>query len=69
MPLKQEEYMRLTKSGLNGVVCFQETYNRDRYNVYHPHGMKSNFEWRLNGYDRMGAAKLHKIGMGCSYRP
>ena len=26
--------------------------------------MKSNFEWRLNGYDRMGAAKLHKIGMG-----
>ena len=24
MPLKQEEYMRLTKSGLNGVVCFKK---------------------------------------------
>lgn len=64
MPLKQCDYERLTHSGMNGCVCFQETYHRDRYNIYHPHGMKSNFEWRLNGYDRMGAAKLHKIGMG-----
>ena len=64
MPLPSEDYLRLTKSGLNGVVCFQETYNRDRYKVYHPAGMKSNFEWRLNGYDRMGQAGVHKIGMG-----
>lgn len=64
MPLKAEEYERLTHSGLNGVVCFQETYHRDRYKVYHPAGMKSNFEWRCNGYDRMGAAGVHKIGMG-----
>lgn len=63
-PLKMEEYRRLTESGLNGVVCFQETYNRDRYKVYHPKGMKSHFAWRLNGYDRMGQAGVHKIGMG-----
>lgn len=64
MPLKTEDYERLTRAGLNGVVCFQETYNRDRYKIYHPAGMKSNFEWRLNGFDRMGQAGLHKIGMG-----
>lgn len=64
MPLKSEDYYRLTQSGLNGVVCFQETYNCDRYKQYHPRGMKSNYEWRLNGYDRMGAAGVHKIGMG-----
>lgn len=64
MPLKSEDYARLTKSGLNGVVCFQETYNRSRYKLYHPAGMKSNFEWRLNGYDRMGMAGVHKIGLG-----
>ncbi len=64
MPLKAEEYERLSHSGLNGVICFQETYNRERYKVYHPRGMKSNFEWRVNGFDRMGEAKLHKIGMG-----
>ncbi len=64
MPLKSEDYYRLTKSGLNGVVCFQETYHKERYKVYHPAGMKSNFEWRLNGFDRMGQAGVHKIGMG-----
>ena len=64
MPLKAEEYKRLTRSGLNGVVCFQETYNRARYKVYHPQGMKSKFEWRLNGFDRMGQANVHKIGLG-----
>lgn len=64
MPLKAEEYERLTHSGLNGVVCFQETYHRERYKVYHPAGMKSDFEWRVNGFDRMGQAGVHKIGMG-----
>lgn len=64
MPLKAEEYARLTQSGLNGVVCFQETYHRENYKKYHPVGMKSNFEWRVNGFDRMGQAGVHKIGMG-----
>lgn len=26
--------------------------------------MKSKFEWRVNGFDRMGQAGVHKIGMG-----
>lgn len=64
MPMKEEYYKRLTKSGLNGVVCFQETYHREAYKKYHPQGMKSHFEWRLNGFDRMGRAGVHKIGMG-----
>ena len=64
MPLSTEDYAYLTTKGLNGVICFQETYNKDRYKVYHPRGMKSNYEWRLNGYDRMGQAGVHSIGMG-----
>ncbi len=64
MPLSSEEYYRLTQAGLNGVVCFQETYNRTNYKLYHPAGMKSDFEWRLGGFDRMGQAGVHKIGMG-----
>lgn len=63
-PMKTEQYSRLVKAGLNGVVCFQETYRRETYKNYHPRGMKSVFDWRLNGYDRMGAAGVHKIGMG-----
>ncbi len=64
MPLKSQEYEQLTHAGLNGVICFQETYNRANYNLYHPRGMKSKFEWRVNGFDRMGQAGIHKIGMG-----
>ena len=64
MPMKARDYARLTESGLNGVVCFQETYNEANYKNYHPRGMKSFFEWRVNGFDRMGQAGVHKIGMG-----
>lgn len=64
MPLKAEEYEQLTHHGLNGVICFQETYNRDRYKIYHPRGMKSRFEWRVDGFDRMGQAGVHSIGLG-----
>lgn len=63
-PMRAADYYRLTKSGLNGVVCFQETYHREAYKRYHPRGMKSHFDWRLNGFDRMGQAGVHKIGMG-----
>lgn len=63
-PMRSTAYKRLTESGLNGVVCFQETYHREAYRRYHPQGMKSHFDWRLNGFDRMGEAQLHKIGMG-----
>lgn len=64
MPLSAEDYTLLTKHGLNGVICFQETYNRKNYNIYHPRGMKSRFEWRVNAFDRMGQAEVHSIGMG-----
>ena len=64
MPLRSEDYAELRHHGLNGVICFQETYNEARYKVYHPRGPKSNYEWRLNGYDRMGQAGVHKSGMG-----
>ena len=64
MPLKADDYALLRHHGLNGVICFQETYNEKRYKIYHPRGPKSNYQWRLNGYDRMGQAGVHKIGLG-----
>lgn len=64
MPLSAEDYGELTRHGLNGVICFQETYNKGRYNVYHPSGRKADFQWRLNGFDRMGQAGVHSIGLG-----
>lgn len=63
-PMRMEKYRMLTEHGLNGVVCFQETYHEPEYRIFHPRGMKSHYAWRLNGYDRMGQAGVHKIGMG-----
>ncbi len=64
MPLDVAQYKELCDHGLTGVICFQETYNAENYKKYHPRGMKSNFEWRVNGFDRMGQAGVHSIGMG-----
>ncbi|MBP5732081.1 MAG: 2-iminoacetate synthase ThiH [Bacteroidaceae bacterium] len=63
-PLSSDDYRTLAHCGMNGVICFQETYHRANYNIYHPRGMKSRFEWRVNGFDRMGMARVHSIGMG-----
>ena len=41
MPLDAEQYKELTRHGLNGVICFQETYNREHYNLYHQIGRAS----------------------------
>ncbi len=64
MPLKTGEYEELRAHGMNGVVCFQETYRKANYNLYHPRGMKSRFGWRVDGFDRMGQAGVHSIGLG-----
>lgn len=63
-PLATEEYARMNEAGLNAVYCYQETYNKERYKIYHPRGMKSKFHWRLDTFDRMGQAGVHKIGLG-----
>lgn len=63
-PLKEADYRLLTHSGLNAVYCYQETYNKIAYSQYHPKGMKSKFDWRLDTFDRMGKAGVHKIGLG-----
>jgi 2-iminoacetate synthase len=63
-PLSEDDYRRLGAAGLNAVYCYQETYHRQRYKIYHPKGMKSKFDWRIDGFDRMGKAGVHKIGLG-----
>lgn len=63
-PLKQQEYERLIKAGLNAVYCYQETYNKKEYKTYHPRGIKADFDWRLDTFERMGKAGIHKMGLG-----
>lgn len=63
-PLEESEYMMLISKGLYAVLVYQETYNEERYHLYHPKGKKSNFAYRLDTPDRLGRAGVHKIGIG-----
>ncbi|MBK4765409.1 MAG: 2-iminoacetate synthase ThiH (plasmid) [Pantoea sp. Brub] len=63
-PMYQEDYMKLKQIGLNGVLVYQETYNKLMYEKHHLKGKKRDFFWRLETPDRLGRAKVHKIGLG-----
>ena len=66
-PLTQDEYFRLTESGLYAVLVYQETYHQQEYKKHHPKGKKSNFYHRLETPDRLGKAGVHKIGLGALF--
>jgi len=55
-PLEEAEYRRLMDAGVQTVLVYQETYNRERYKSYHPKGKKSNFSYRLDTPERLGRA-------------
>lgn len=63
-PLETADYLRLRRAGLNTVLVYQETYHAEAYRTHHPKGRKSDFGWRLDAPDRVGAAGVHKIGLG-----
>lgn len=63
-PLDTVDYEQLKPYGLNTVLVYQETYHREDYKKHHPKGKKSNFEYRLETPDRLGAAGIHKMGLG-----
>jgi len=63
-PLHQHEYEELIEEGLNTVLVYQETYNRENYKKHHPKGKKSNYDYRIETHDRLGKAGIHKMGVG-----
>ncbi|MGL4293307.1 MAG: 2-iminoacetate synthase ThiH [Bacteroidales bacterium] len=63
-PLEMHEYKELIEEGLYSVYVYQETYNKSRYGIYHPAGKKRDFNYRLDTFDRLGEAGIHKMGLG-----
>jgi 2-iminoacetate synthase len=66
-PMDQADYEALIPYGLNTVLVYQETYNKEEYKTHHPKGKKSNFNYRLETADRLGKAGVHKIGLGALF--
>jgi 2-iminoacetate synthase len=57
-------YRRLVEAGCDGVVVYQETYDRATYESVHLKGKKRNYDWRLAAPDRAAAAGVRRLGVG-----
>lgn len=63
-PLASQDYAELRQYGLDGVLVYQETYDRRCYAKHHIKGKKMDFDWRLATPERLGQAGVDKIGLG-----
>ena len=57
-------YRRLVEAGCDGLVVYQETYDRATYGATHLKGKKRNFDWRLAAPDRGASAGMRRVGIG-----
>ncbi|MEN3313845.1 MAG: 2-iminoacetate synthase [Acidimicrobiaceae bacterium] len=57
-------YRRLVDAGCEGLVVYQETYDRTTYAGTHLRGKKRNYDWRLAAPDRGAAAGMRHLGIG-----
>ena len=59
-----DTYARLVAAGLEGVVHYQETYDRERYAETHRAGWKRDFDRRLSSTERAAEAGVRRLGIG-----
>jgi len=66
-PLETEEYRPLVAAGADGLVIYQETYDRKVYAQVHTAGPKKSFDWRLETPERAYAAGFRRLGISALY--
>ncbi len=66
-PMETDEYRPLVAAGADGLVVYQETYDRQIYAEMHTAGPKRNFDWRLETPERAYAAGFRRLGIGALY--
>ncbi|MDD5139128.1 MAG: 2-iminoacetate synthase ThiH [Verrucomicrobiales bacterium] len=66
-PMETEEYRPIVVAGADGLVVYQETYDRAIYDEMHTAGPKKNFDWRLETAERAYAAGFRRLGIGALY--
>jgi len=63
-PMETEEYLPLVAAGAEGLVVYQETYDRSVYPELHTAGPKKDYDWRLDAPERAHAAGFRRLGVG-----
>jgi 2-iminoacetate synthase len=59
-----DTYARLVAAGAEGVVHYQETYDRARYAEVHVAGWKRDYDRRLASTERAAEAGIRRLGIG-----
>jgi 2-iminoacetate synthase len=66
-PMETADYLPLTAAGSDGLVVYQETYDRSLYAEMHTAGPKRDFDWRLETAERAYAAGFRRLGIGALF--
>ena len=66
-PMEREDYVPLVQAGAEGLVVYQETYDRAVYAAMHTAGPKREFDWRMETAERAYAAGFRRLGIGALY--
>ena len=66
-PMETEQYRPIVRAGADGLVVYQETYDRETYAEVHTSGPKRDFDWRLETPERAHAAGFRRLGIGALY--
>jgi 2-iminoacetate synthase len=66
-PMEADEYKPIVAAGADGLVVYQETYDRKIYDEMHTAGPKKNFDWRLETPERAYAAGFRRLGIGALF--
>jgi 2-iminoacetate synthase len=66
-PMETEDYRPIVAAGADGLVVYQETYDRKIYDAMHTAGPKKNFDWRLETPERAYAAGFRRLGIGALF--
>jgi 2-iminoacetate synthase len=63
-PMPTEDYAPIVNAGAEGLVVYQETYDRTVYSELHTAGPKRDFNWRLDCVERGYDAGFRRLGIG-----
>src|SRR6266705_2375362 len=63
-PMETEDYAPIVEAGAEGLVVYQETYNRAVYAEMHTAGPKRDFNFRLDCAERGYRAGFRRLGIG-----
>src|ERR1043166_1356858 len=66
-PMETDDYRPIVEAGAEGLVVYQETYDRAVYARMHTAGPKRNFDWRLETPERAYAAGFRRLGIGALF--